>query len=76
MTKFTKEQCGICAECVPQVDGGSGFTNCADAHAADTAGDKLHLPQQVVKSALAAGMARYGDAMQQLARMEGSSDAE
>lgn len=33
-------------------------------------------PQQGVKSAFAAGMARYGAAMQQLARMEGSSDAE
>lgn len=168
MTKYTKEQCGICAECVPQVNGGSGFTNCADAHAAETAGDKLQLtnkqliehaeaqitylraaldiqpdvgasemlclmeialkvlaapelpqptlddewvsvpveptqemlnawlseianwrghvagykamlaatPQQGVKSALAAGMARYGDAMQKLAKMEGSSDAE
>ncbi|BDS20976.1 hypothetical protein ACV8TN_05410 [Citrobacter freundii] len=43
MTKFPKEQCGICAECVPQVNGGSGFTNCADAHAAETAGDKLQL---------------------------------
>ncbi|MGV2721531.1 UNVERIFIED_CONTAM: hypothetical protein POV78_06915 [Enterobacter roggenkampii] len=41
MTKFTKEQCGICAECVPQINGGSGFTNCADAHAAETAGDKM-----------------------------------
>lgn len=121
--EFTKEQCGICAECVPQVGGGSGYTNCADAHAAESAGDKMQLtnkqliehaeaqitylraaldiqpdvgasemlclmeialkvltapelPQQGVKSAFAAGMARYGDAMQQLARMEGSSDAE
>ncbi|HBN5748674.1 TPA: hypothetical protein L3G55_002733 [Citrobacter freundii] len=36
-----KGQCGICANCVPQVFGGSGFTNCADAHAAETAGDKI-----------------------------------
>lgn len=123
MTELTQMQCGICAECVPQVNGGSGFTNCADAHAAETAGDKMQLtnkqliehaeaqitylragleiqpdvgasemlclmeialkvmtvpelPQQGVKSAFAAGMDRYGDAMQQLARMEGSSDAE
>ncbi len=37
-TPITKEQeegqCGICANCVPQVNGGSGFSNCADAHAA------------------------------------------
>lgn len=28
-------QCGICAECVPQINGGSGFSNCAEAHAAE-----------------------------------------
>lgn len=27
------QQCGICAECVQQVDGGSGFDNCQQAHA-------------------------------------------
>ncbi|WOR42012.1 hypothetical protein R4T16_12220 [Citrobacter freundii] len=36
-----KGQCGICANCVPQFGGGSGFTNCADAHAAETASDKM-----------------------------------
>lgn len=41
MNKSTREECGICAECVPQINGGSGFTNCADAHAAETAGDKM-----------------------------------
>ncbi|WP_343439681.1 hypothetical protein [Enterobacter hormaechei] len=30
-----KGQCGICAQCVPQIDGGSGFSNCAEAHAAE-----------------------------------------
>lgn len=25
----SNEQCGICADCVPQIDGGSGFKNCA-----------------------------------------------
>ena len=29
------EQCGICAKCVPQINGGSGFSNCAEAHAAE-----------------------------------------
>ncbi|HCR0902812.1 hypothetical protein [Enterobacter cloacae complex sp. 2023EL-00624] len=28
-------QCGICAKCVPQINGGSGFSNCAEAHAAE-----------------------------------------
>lgn len=44
--EYTKEQCGICAECVPQVNGGSGITNCADAHAAETAGDKMQLSKE------------------------------
>ncbi|WP_391487671.1 hypothetical protein [Leclercia tamurae] len=44
--QFIKEQCGICAECVPQIDGGSGFTNCVDAHAAETAGDKMHFTKE------------------------------
>lgn len=26
------KQCGICADCVPQIDGGSGFKNCVEAH--------------------------------------------
>lgn len=46
MAEFTKEQCGICAECVPQINGGSGFTNRADAHAAETAGDKMQLTRE------------------------------
>ncbi|MFS9379441.1 hypothetical protein QNN88_01920 [Citrobacter sp. ANG330] len=28
------KQCGICADCVPQINGGSGFNNCEEAHAA------------------------------------------
>lgn len=28
-------QCGICAKCAPQINGGSGFSNCAEAHAAE-----------------------------------------
>ncbi|EGF4813903.1 hypothetical protein ICF92_003248 [Escherichia coli] len=44
--EYTKEQCGICAECVPQVNGGSGFTNCADAHAAETAGNKMQYTKE------------------------------
>lgn len=39
MTKFTKGECGICANCVPQIDGGSGFKNCQEAHAAQLAED-------------------------------------
>lgn len=30
----TKGQCGICADCVPQINGGSGFSHCAEALAA------------------------------------------
>lgn len=41
-----KGQCGICVNCVPQVGGGSGFTNCADAHAAETAGDKMQFTKE------------------------------
>lgn len=38
MTTITNnKQCGICADCVPQIDGGSGFNNCAEAHAAQMA---------------------------------------
>lgn len=38
--KLTNNQCGICADCVPQINGGSGFNNCAEAHAAQLAEDK------------------------------------
>lgn len=31
--------CGICADCVPQINGGSGFKNCAEAHDAQLAED-------------------------------------
>ncbi|HGY5109411.1 hypothetical protein [Citrobacter europaeus] len=41
-----KGQCGICVNCVPQVGGGSGFTNCADAHAAEAAGDKMQFTKE------------------------------
>lgn len=44
--KLNNNQCGICAECVPQVSSGSGFTNCADAHAAETAGDKMQFTKE------------------------------
>lgn len=48
--KLTNNQCGICADCVPQINGGSGFTNCADAHAAETAGDKMQFTkEQLIK---------------------------
>jgi hypothetical protein len=36
-----KGYCGICANCVPQIDGGSGFNNCEEAHAAQLAEDAL-----------------------------------
>lgn len=32
----TTGQCGICADCVPQINGGSGFSHCAEAHAAQS----------------------------------------
>ncbi len=35
-----KGYCGICADCVPKIDGGSGFKNCEEAHAAQMAEDK------------------------------------
>ncbi|EMU1126930.1 hypothetical protein WM508_004840 [Citrobacter koseri] len=42
MTTITNnKQCGICADCVPQINGGSGFNNCAEAHAAQMAEDKV-----------------------------------
>lgn len=31
--------CGICADCAPQINGGSGFKNCAEAHDAQLAED-------------------------------------
>lgn len=43
---FTAEvsrQCGICAQCVPQVGGGSGFDNCQQAHAASTQCDNCQV---------------------------------
>ncbi|HGW6103698.1 TPA: hypothetical protein ACNIQM_001826 [Citrobacter werkmanii] len=36
----SKGYCGICADCVPQINGGSGFNNCEEAHAAQMAEDK------------------------------------
>lgn len=42
MTTITNnKRCGICADCVPQINGGSGFNNCAEAHAAQMAEDKV-----------------------------------
>ncbi|EOG7023728.1 hypothetical protein ACV8TO_06000 [Citrobacter freundii] len=35
-----KGYCGICTNCVPQINGGSGFSNCEEAHAAQMAEDK------------------------------------
>lgn len=34
------KQCGICAACVPQINGGSGFNNCNEAHTAQLAEDR------------------------------------
>ncbi|SUF38213.1 prophage protein [Salmonella enterica] len=34
------EQCGICANCVPRINGGSGFNNCEEAHAAQMVEDR------------------------------------
>lgn len=42
-----KGYCGICANCVPQIDGGSGFQNCAEAHAAQLAEDKAVVNDQM-----------------------------
>lgn len=39
------KQCGICAACVPQIDGGSGFINCEEAHAAQLAEDRRYMSQ-------------------------------
>lgn len=38
-SKLTNGQCGICANCAPQINGGSGFINCGEAHAAQFAED-------------------------------------
>lgn len=32
-------QCGICADCAPQINGGSGFQNCLEAHVAQQEDD-------------------------------------
>jgi hypothetical protein len=39
--------CGICADCVPQIDGGSGFHHCDEAHAAQLAEDKAVINDQI-----------------------------
>lgn len=31
---INNKQCGICADCAPQIGGGSGFNNCEEAYAA------------------------------------------
>lgn len=36
---MNNKQCGICVNCVPQINGGSGFNNCDEAHAAQLAED-------------------------------------
>lgn len=42
-----KDCCGICADFVPQIDGGSGFHHCAEAHAAQLAEDKAVINDQI-----------------------------
>ena len=68
MMGLIKQQCGICAECVPQIDGGSGFTNCADAHAAETAGDKMHFTKERLQEISEDGFLKHGES-KELARI-------
>lgn len=46
---MNNKQCGICVNCVPQINGGSGFNNCDEAHAAQLAEDNA---QQFTKEQL------------------------
>ncbi|MDK9365358.1 hypothetical protein [Lelliottia wanjuensis] len=67
--KLTNNQCGICADCTPQINGGSGFNNCAEAHAAQTAGDKAAMNNKLT------GL-RYGHNAQYLLSELASYDAD
>lgn len=42
-----KGYCGISADCVPQIDGGSGFKNCEEAHAAQQEEDFSTPPSEM-----------------------------
>ncbi|EAN0852635.1 hypothetical protein D7C21_14905 [Salmonella enterica] len=44
-----KGYCGICTNCVPQIDGGSGFNNCAEAHAAQLMADEGREPGEITE---------------------------
>lgn len=46
ISNLTDGCCGICANCVPQINGGSGFATCEEAHAAETAGGKMHFTKE------------------------------
>lgn len=37
----TGGQCGVCENCAPQINGGSGFNNCEEAYAAQLTGDAV-----------------------------------
>lgn len=67
--KLTNNQCGICADCVPQIDGGSGFNNCAEAHAAQTAGDKAAMNNKQLTDTELAAMVTFIECRLRFARI-------
>ncbi|EDW2792564.1 hypothetical protein H3N91_003295 [Salmonella enterica] len=56
------KQCGICANCVPQIGGGSGFNNCEEVHAAQMAeGREMSNKLTNIQLAVKCEMERYRD---------------
>lgn len=51
-SKLTNGQCGICANCAPQINGGSGFNNCEEAHAAKLAEDGMESKRKAAVATL------------------------
>ncbi|EAA7948179.1 hypothetical protein KPL88_000646 [Salmonella enterica] len=47
INNLTDGDCGICANCAPQINGGSGFKNCAEAHAAQLEEDEMSPMEEI-----------------------------
>lgn len=57
-----KKQCGICANCVPQINGGSGFNNCEEANAVQMVKDReMSNKLTNIQLAVKCEMERYRD---------------
>lgn len=55
------KQCGICANCVPQINGGSVFNNCEEANAVQMVEGEMSNKLTNIQLAVKCEMERYRD---------------